>query len=747
MADSFFTELKRRNVFKVGVAYLVLAWVVIQIADVVVPALSLPSWTITLLVVLGIFGFPFAIFFAWAFEITPDGIKKESDITPEESITSHTGRKLDFTIIGLLVVALGYFIYESRFEAPTEDVALTETTGQKNIEGSSIAVLPFVNMSSDKEQEYFSDGISEELLNLLAKIPNLKVAARTSSFQFKGKNQDIQNIASQLGVKTILEGSIRKSGTKVRITAQLIKADDGFHMWSETYDRELDDIFKVQDEISAAIVGALKTTLGIELVKTASTVQSIDHVAYDFYLKGLKSSHDNSFDNLASAVNSFQSALKIEPDFLMAKIKLAETYTLQITTGSRFDRVILDTADNLIANSLATTNNDTAAEAFYVRAYIALRKDERDLSSQFIKKAYQLEPNNINIMIFNAQYRYREIGVAKAKQLFERALQLDPLNPKIPFSYGRFLKDSLQDFSEAEKAYKTAIRINPNNPNYYSFLSGVYVSGMADLVAGIKLTTKSNKLDPNDPDYLVNLSSYYLSLGDEQNAMDYADAALTVNVHYAGSIWVKAEALIYTKQFDEVLKLINASLDDPETVYRGATIEELVNQGIYVLLLQNNLTEAEALINKHLPEISTLIDLPLPSSAEDLKYLDGTALLAIIYQAQGKHEKATKLANRLTLFDETFFLKGAARLNSYAYYALAIISAAQANDDKTLDYLEAMIDFGQRGYWRWMTTQSPFFLTLHQQPRFIALVERLEADMLKQRAILEADSRSDKNAD
>ncbi|MFT5520223.1 MAG: hypothetical protein ACI9IA_000813, partial [Enterobacterales bacterium] len=213
MANSFFTELKRRNVFKVGVAYLVLAWVVIQVTDSAVPALNMPEWMNTVVFFLGIIGFPFAIFFAWAFEVTPEGIKKESEIAPEDSITSHTSRKLDFTIIGLLVLVAGYFIYESRFQSQSETLVTEKNSVEVDtskkvsqaVEGSSIAVLPFVDMSPNRDHDYFSDGISEEILNVLAKIPNLKVTSRSSAFAFKGSKINISEVAKKLGVNNVLE--------------------------------------------------------------------------------------------------------------------------------------------------------------------------------------------------------------------------------------------------------------------------------------------------------------------------------------------------------------------------------------------------------------------------------------------------------------------------------------------------------------------------------------------------------------
>jgi TolB-like protein len=259
----FLEELKRRNVFKVGAAYLVVSWLILQLVQSVREPLGLPEWTDAFFIVLLSVGLPMALLFAWAFELTPDGVKKTKEVDKETSVTANTGRKLNYAIIATLAIALAYSVFD-RVNQP-DSVEITEATdtvaAEQGIGNTSIAVLPFVDMSSDQDQEYFSDGISEELLNVLAKIPELRVAARTSSFQFKGQNVDIGNVAEQLNVDHVLEGSIRKADTRIRITAQLIRADTGYHLWSETYDRELTDIFGIQDEISAAIVAALAETL------------------------------------------------------------------------------------------------------------------------------------------------------------------------------------------------------------------------------------------------------------------------------------------------------------------------------------------------------------------------------------------------------------------------------------------------------------------------------------------------------
>ena len=237
---SVWEELKRRNVVRVAIAYVIVSWLVLQMTDVLIPLLALPEWIGRLIFLILLIGFPLAIFFAWAFELTPEGIKKEKHVDRSASVTHVTGRKLDFVIISVLTAALILFAVDKFYLTPSSNqvVESVREVVATDIQ-RSIAVLPFVNMSSDPEQEYFSDGLSEEILNLLAKVPDLKVIGRTSSFAFKGKNEDLRGIGKALDVSTVLEGSVRKSGDRVRITAQLIDVSNGAHLWSETYDRTL----------------------------------------------------------------------------------------------------------------------------------------------------------------------------------------------------------------------------------------------------------------------------------------------------------------------------------------------------------------------------------------------------------------------------------------------------------------------------------------------------------------------------
>ena len=318
---SLWNELKRRNVVRVAIAYVIVSWLVLQAVSVLVPLLSLPDSVGRLIFLFLLIGFPIAMVFAWAFELTPEGIKREKDVVRTESVTHVTGRKLDFVIITVLAIAVMFFAVDKYVLAP---VAVPQPGVSHEVIATdvqrSIAVLPFVNMSSDPEQEYFSDGLAEELLNLLAKIPDLKVIARTSSFAFKGKNDDLRVIGEALGANTLLEGSVRKSGERVRITAQLIDVADGTHIWSEVYDRNLTDIFAVQDDVASAILDALQIHVGAVPTRGQPTDNP---EAYALFLRARVAVNEVEFEQ---ARDILQEAVVLDPSFAEAYEQLAYSH-------------------------------------------------------------------------------------------------------------------------------------------------------------------------------------------------------------------------------------------------------------------------------------------------------------------------------------------------------------------------------------------------------------------------------------
>ncbi len=327
----FLAELKRRNVVRVGIAYVVIAWLLAQVAEFAFENFGAPDWVLKSFVVVLLLGFPLALLLAWAFELTPEGLKLEKDVDRAESITPQTGRKIDRLIIAALVIALAYFVWDSR--DPGESVEPVAGTVQEN--DRSIAVLPFVNMSSDKEQEWFADGLTEELLNSLARMPDLLVAARTSSFAYKGSTESIPAIANALGVAHVLEGSVRRGKDRLRITAQLIRASDGFHLWSETYDRSLDDVIAVQEELALEIAGTLEIAMDPAALARMVSTGTASVPAYEAYLEGLafdaraNQTGDSGFN--LRARSAYEKAVQVDPRFAAAHEELAFFWANEMT--------------------------------------------------------------------------------------------------------------------------------------------------------------------------------------------------------------------------------------------------------------------------------------------------------------------------------------------------------------------------------------------------------------------------------
>jgi TolB-like protein len=335
---TFLAELKRRNVIRVAIFYGAGAWLVLQVADVLLEILAAPEGSLRLVATLLGLGFPFALILAWVFELTPEGIKRESELDRDAMSAAQTSRKLDIATIALLVLAIGLLAWDQYADRGTTRDASAPSVAPVAADGAhdlSIAVLPFVNMSTDPENEYFSEGLSEELLNVLAKIDDFRVAGRTSSFAFKEQTQDLRAIGERLGVANILEGSVRKQGDRVRVTAQLIDARSGYHLWSDTYDRRLDDIFAIQDEIATEVVKALRRTLLAADEAVISQTAKGDVEAYNHYLRGQFHVRLRTRAGLERALEEFQQAIVVDAQYAPPYAGIAMVYALLDNYGYR----------------------------------------------------------------------------------------------------------------------------------------------------------------------------------------------------------------------------------------------------------------------------------------------------------------------------------------------------------------------------------------------------------------------------
>jgi TolB-like protein len=430
---SFIEELKRRNVFRVGIAYVITSWLLAQIADLVLDNIESPDWVMQTLMLVLALGLPIALIFAWAFEITPEGIKKEKDVDRSQSITHHTGRKLDFAIIGILLIALSYFAWD-KF-APSSDTVIPADAGIQSTAGElesaantkSIAVLPFVNMSDDASNEYFSDGISEEILNSLAKVKELKVAGRTSSFAFKGQNEDLRKIGETLGVENILEGSVRKFGDQVRITAQLIQVDDGFHLWSESYDRKLENVFAIQDEIATAILKELKATL-LEGEAESLVAKTTDARGYELYLLAKQRMYVREFLAIDAAAKMLDEAIAIDPTYAPAYAQrgIASLLLAVSSYGDVPDAQAYAQAKLYLDKALELDPNQ--AEAWAGRGLHATRPPARQEDGiAALQRALDLNPNLMDAANWLVLIYWSVNRMTEALALLEDMSSRDPL--------------------------------------------------------------------------------------------------------------------------------------------------------------------------------------------------------------------------------------------------------------------------------------------------------------------------------
>ena len=524
MAMNYFEELKRRNVFRVGIAYGVAAWLLIQVTDTVFPRIGLPDSAVTLVIALLAIGFIPALIFAWAFEMTPEGIKKEAEVDRAESITPNTGKKLDRVIIGIMAAVI-VFLLVDRFVLNTGETRQKtenpETSAQVTNEEDappSVAVLPFVNMSGNADNEYFSDGLTETLLHMLAQLPELRVAARTSSFAFKGQQTSVTEIADSLGVAHILEGSVQRAGDRVRVTAQLIRAEDGFHVWSQNYDRTLEDIFAIQDEIATDVVTALDASLlGGESITSVAT-HNVD--AYDLYLKALEQQAIFSYSSLAEADSLLKQSLAQDPDFIDAKLSLARNYIMMNGTGlieieetAQRTLPLLDQVDQV-------QPGNPVARAFRLLLQLDQTSegagDQRQATIDELSTLLTAIPTETYMRAMVAAWLsnfYNESE--RALQLTNAGLLVDPLSAFLHARKGDVLTD-MERYDEARLSMLRAIEIQPGYASAYNKMA-IIMADMGDMQASLDWTRKSIETDPQDHELAAALARilYELKLPEE----------------------------------------------------------------------------------------------------------------------------------------------------------------------------------------------------------------------------------------
>lgn len=544
---SLIAELRRRKVFRVAAAYLVAGWLLTEVLTTFFATVGAPEWLPRAVVLVFALGFAPAVVLSWFFELTPEGIRREKDHVEGES--SRSARASDYLIVGgvvALIVFVGLFSARHTGDPPIPDTANSADT-------ASIAVLPFENLSNDEDNEYLSDGLSETLLHMLAQVPDLQVAARTSSFAFREQNKTIGEIASALGVAHVLEGSVQRSGDRVRITAQLIRASDGFHVWSESYNRTLDDIFGIQDEIARKVGFALTESLLGPTSARLDVVQTESPDAYDLYLQARKQRATYSYGGLQAAEDLLKGALLIDPGFLEAKTELASVYIRQFETGlmppaTAFPQILATTRQVLDARP-----QDPVARALHAYAEtfggvlrgqdVSMDQLVSDLEKIVDEGPGELETRVLLVRAYQATHEDE-----KAVAVLEPALDSDPFNPQILYELGTAWF-RLDRHDAARTALSQSLEIEPTQPNAHVHLA-LIAAQSGDGVAYVRHVLDAMEVDPRDQELPGMLAEFLYGLGLVEEGDDFRARVLTLAP--ASEIAYRTELLRAIASKDEI---------------------------------------------------------------------------------------------------------------------------------------------------------------------------------------------------
>lgn len=463
---NLFAELKRRNVYKVAVAYAVVSWLLVQVATQVFPFFDIPNWAVRLVVLLLILGFPVALVLSWAFEITPEGIKRESEVASDKSITHHTGRKIVALTIVLAVVAAGLLAFQLlRSKSPSAATVLPATVSNAavDIPSKSIAVLPFDNLSDDKSNAYFAEGIQDEILTRLSKIAALKVISRSSTQKYKSSPDNLREVGNQLGVAHLLEGSVQKIANAVHINVQLIRAATDEHVWAESYNRKLDDVFGVEGEVASAIADQLNAKLSGTEQKAVTEKPTQNTAAYDAYLRGLAIEHTQyGYEAYQQAARDYMEAVQLDPNFAFAWARLAVLRSFlffnAVDQNTNTAGAVKEAADRAVALAPEAGESWIAQGAY---RYRVLRDFEGAVNAY--KQAQIRLPNN-SYLLQNLAFVQRRLGRwQEAEATFKKALELDPRDFQLLGSLGGEFYAYLRRFDDARAAIDRALEISPDS--------------------------------------------------------------------------------------------------------------------------------------------------------------------------------------------------------------------------------------------------------------------------------------------
>jgi len=714
-SSNFIRELRRRNVFRVAAAYAIAAWLTIQIADIVLPAFNAPDWVMQVLLVLVVLGSPLAIAASWSFELTPEGLKREKDVDRSASLTAQTGRKLDLAIITVLTIAVAFFVVDKFL---WDKSASQESRSISADIAKSVAVLPFANISGDESNNPFTIGIHDDLLTHLSKIASLKTISRTSMLQYRETTKSIPEIAAELGVATILEGGVQRSGDRVRINAQLIDAKSDEHLWAESYDRQLTaaNIFAIQTEIATAIAAALRATLSPDEQRSITVVPTENLEAYEAYQLGRQALARSSTSSIADAIEHFSLATTLDADFAEAWAGLSNANRMLANKSGQNEDELRERAR--VAVDRALELNDQISEPYTAQASLLQSQADFEGAILAIKRALSLNPNDAY-----ARLRYgdllQETGhVDQALLEWEKAAQLDPFSPVINDAYGWILAQ-VGRFDEALTRYRRVDEIDPQYPGAALSIGTIYGLAYGRLDLGNFWYRKALALDPGNPWYPALLGLVFIELNDDEIAEFWIDKSLQMSPHRP---WANGAMMMlhsYRGDSEQVTRYANAVLSVDHRWRLGTALAH----GRVQDLRAGNYYEILERYESGFPELfQDVADVNLSNYRVAID-IAGILLLT------GDDDRAAGLLDKSEAqIAETI------RVGFYGFWVSDVqVMALQGRTDAALTALRQAIDQGWRTDWRFFFYVDPNLDSIRDEAEFHAMLQEVQNDMAAQR--------------
>lgn len=737
---SFVEELKRRNVFRVGIAYAVTVWVLIQAFSIFLPTFDAPQWVMKVISLVLIAGFPVVLIFAWAYELTPEGLKRDGEVNPQQSIAPQTGKKLNHAIIVLMAVAISFLLFDRFSSGPG---SITEPgAGQAEVPApviepgptspneptrQSIAVLPFDNRSMSAEDEFFVEGIHDDLLTNLARIGSLKVISRTSVGKYQDTQLSIPEIARELGVATIMEGAVQRAGDTVRINVQLIDANTDEHLWAEIFDRQMtaENLFAIQSEISEKIADALKATLSAEERQRINVKPTENLAAYNAYLRGRQLLAQRNSESVDQAAAEFRRAVDLDPEFALGWASIAEAAGLQARYSDLDLLESLQIRRNATERALALNNQ--LGEAHLAKAGL-LEEDELypEAEASYLR-AIDLSPGNATAYQQYADFlSIFAVRRSEALGYMQRALELDPMSSIVRVRLGGVLMD-LGRFEAAEQQLNELVELDPGFAATYSMLAELK-SRTGRMDEQVRWIRKSMELDPGRLALSNQLLWAYMSLGDTESMLEIRAEMAAVNPDHMITGFVDLSHGMYTGNLDaaqESAQWVNQRIGRQPWFQR---IFGFLNNmaGDYAAARANFVISDPEFFNR------STWDKGLEANSQM-----GCFVGWILLQTGDEG-----LGNDLLDYTENFLLNQLPGHIEHAdQYDAESCFMARGQVDKALDYLEVKYSHRHYGGWYFLR-KHPQFEPLWGHPRFEAAMRQVEKEMAIQRANLRNEAKT-----